>query len=108
MKLILSGHNLADTYFLKGLLDAEGITSEVHNEFLNIGGDKIPSRPDTQLQLWIIDDSQFDQAINIVNRYEQGEDSIKFNKSSWHCPKCGELLEGQFTICWQCGSDRPI
>ena len=25
----------------------------------------------------------------------------------WYCPGCGELVEGPFDQCWNCGADRP-
>lgn len=25
----------------------------------------------------------------------------------WKCNKCGEISEGQFSECWQCGASRP-
>lgn len=28
------------------------------------------------------------------------------SKQLWRCPNCGELIEGQFTTCWKCGTDR--
>ena len=27
---------------------------------------------------------------------------------AWHCPECREPLEGQFTACWHCGTERPV
>lgn len=27
--------------------------------------------------------------------------------SPWKCPECGEEVDGQFTNCWQCGTNRP-
>jgi hypothetical protein len=26
----------------------------------------------------------------------------------WTCPQCGERIEGQFGVCWQCGAERPF
>ncbi|MGH7830408.1 MAG: DUF7577 domain-containing protein, partial [Candidatus Binatia bacterium] len=27
-------------------------------------------------------------------------------KEPWQCRKCGEVIEGQFTDCWNCGSSQ--
>ncbi|WP_422393282.1 DUF7577 domain-containing protein [Mycetohabitans endofungorum] len=27
-------------------------------------------------------------------------------RPGWHCPRCGERLEAQFTLCWQCDTPR--
>ena len=27
--------------------------------------------------------------------------------SDWECPACGETLEPQFEVCWNCGQEPP-
>ena len=28
--------------------------------------------------------------------------------AGWICAQCNEVIEGQFTACWQCGAERPL
>lgn len=28
------------------------------------------------------------------------------DKGRWRCAECGELVEGQFDLCWKCGAPR--
>jgi hypothetical protein len=30
----------------------------------------------------------------------------KIELPSWRCAVCGETVEGQFAMCWNCGTDR--
>lgn len=33
-------------------------------------------------------------------------DTSNENLSSWVCPSCNEVHEGQFSVCWNCGEPR--
>jgi hypothetical protein len=35
-------------------------------------------------------------------------ETARVNEQPWHCPRCGEEIEGQFYACWQCGTQRPL
>jgi len=102
MKQVFTAYNLSDAYFFRTLLEAEGISSIIRNEFLLRG----QASPDGHPSVWILDDCQFELAASIASRYINNEGSPDLQGHSWKCPKCGEVLESQFTTCWQCGTDR--
>jgi hypothetical protein len=43
----------------------------------------------------------------IIDEFRQGGPAKTHPQPSWTCPKCGEVLEGQFTTCWKCGYNLP-
>lgn len=103
MKQVFTAYRLSDAYFVKTLLEAEGISSLIRNESLLKGQATTDGHP----SVWILDDSQFEMAASITSRYINDEGSPGIKGHSWKCPKCRELLDPQFTTCWQCGTDRP-
>lgn len=104
MKRVFTAYNLNDAYLVKTLLEAEGITAAVRNEFLLRG----QATPDGLPSVWITDDSQFDRAVSITTRYADGESPSDMGGSVWQCLKCGEMHEPQFSTCWKCGADHSV
>jgi hypothetical protein len=96
---ILSG----DQEIVKDLLEDAKIPCMVRNEHLSMAlGELAPS--ECSPELWIQNDADFFRAMEIV---EQWRTSTAENDGPWVC-RCGETIEGQFTSCWKCGSDKPV
>ena len=59
---------------------------------------------DAWAEIWVLDSGQQSEALVILER------SLTLNetgqKPSWQCSKCGELIEAQFTQCWNCDTER--
>ena len=53
-------------------------------------------------ELWVVDDEKVTKAKRILKKTLAPLASVK---RSWVC-SCGESIEGQFSECWNCGSDR--
>jgi hypothetical protein len=54
-----------------------------------------------ECEVWIADDQQRQQAEAIVREFVSG--AREPAGQQWRCPKCGEMIEPQFTACWKCG-----
>lgn len=54
-------------------------------------------------ELYILDKSRLDEALAVVK--ELTAPSLHAVES-WTCHSCGEVLEGQFEVCWNCGAER--
>ena len=50
------------------------------------------------------EDLQFEKAQELVQAYLEDQ---SLPRHEWRCPRCGETIEGQFTDCWSCGTERP-
>jgi hypothetical protein len=72
VKKVFIARHPTEAQLVKSLLELEGIESEVRGKALygSLGGLAITE--DTLPSVWIHDDSQIDQAMRIVSRYEQG------------------------------------
>ena len=57
-----------------------------------------PSRPKTECG-----GIDYDKAMEVIRQALAGKNV----GPSWRCVTCGEVIEGQFSQCWRCGSERP-
>jgi len=88
-------------------LEGEKIEAEVRGEFLYGVRGEVPITPDTCPSVWVVDDSDYDKAMEIVSTLREGEFPNPIEGGAWRC-SCGEENESQFTECWSCGKARHI
>lgn len=84
------------------LLTVAGIPCELHNRYLNGALGEIPA-DQCAPELWLIDERDETIARKLIEGAVNGPVT---NGSPWRCRGCGESLEPQFTVCWQCGTVR--
>jgi hypothetical protein len=88
------------------LLRAEGIAAKVQGEHLFAVRGALPVSYPT---VWVLDEDDYDRARELVLAYEQEAAQARYPAAEpWTCPQCGERIEGQFGLCWQCGTERPF
>ena len=54
--------------------------------------------------LCIVDDSRYDEAVNLIRDAIHPEDIAR---ADWKCPKCGEDVPGSFDTCCNCAESEP-
>ena len=106
MKQVYIAQHPTEAYLIKGVLEAEGIPAEVLGENLFGMRGEAPLTADTLPSVWVIDDGDAPRAVALLVEYAR-QDPAAAARASWHCPKCGESVEPQFTECWHCGASRP-
>jgi hypothetical protein len=80
-------------------LRTEGIDASVQREFLRSAAGELP--PDQcQPEVWIKDPLQEARAHALLRLLRHAR------QHRWLCP-CGELVEGGFEQCWNCGAMMP-
>ncbi len=84
------------------LLATAGIACELHNRYLNGALGEIPA-DQCAPELWLMDDRDEALARRLIDAASRGPAD---GAPSWRCEGCGETLEAQFTVCWQCGTAR--
>ena len=104
-KVYIAGHP-TEAHLIKGLLESYNISCEVRGEALFGVRGEVPITADTLPSVWVHDDDDFEKAREIVKDYDRGS-SAAHAQSLWKCPNCGEVLEPQFTECWNCGTEHP-
>ncbi|MCW8828501.1 MAG: DUF2007 domain-containing protein [Gammaproteobacteria bacterium] len=99
-ELLYTTSNTLLVNHVRNLLEAEGITVRMKNEFLGGGAGELPPT-EAWPELWVAE-ADYPAAKRVVDELGQ-EHSLP----AWRCPACGESIEGQFSACWNCGASRP-
>ena len=55
--------------------------------------------------VWVVYDDDLGRARELLARFHA--DNGPERARSWVCGGCGELIEGSFDLCWNCGRERP-
>ena len=105
MKRVYIAKDPTDAHLLMGLLEGANIEAVVRGEFLYGVRGEVPITEDTCPSVWIVNDSDYDQASGLVSAFREGAPPIPEETGVWHC-RCGEENENRFTECWRCGRSR--
>jgi hypothetical protein len=98
MKLFYSAPSLLMVEHVKNLLQSYGIECVLKNENLSGAAGELPPT-ECWPELWLTDNKYYDEACRLLS----GEATAQ---QTWACCDCGEVLEGQFDRCWNCGKYR--
>ena len=101
MKRIYSGPVLALVENMKNVLQLNGIRCTITNQYLSAGVGEIPPI-ESWPQLWVAEED-VEQASEVM---EAATKDLGEEQKTWVCPKCNEVVEGQFAECWNCGTAR--
>ena len=103
MKKLYVTQNRVVLYLLQTKLQEIGIHSYMKNENAPLAGE-IPSIV-AWPELWIIDDEHYPAAQELVQKELS---QIAKVTDDWICQHCHEQIEGQFVLCWKCGTSKEI
>lgn len=99
MRRLAQAPNLAIATLWVDALRQDGVAARVQREYLLGAAGQLP--PDQCLpEVWVDDDAQFELAGRLLH------DLQRRPQRRWHCV-CGELVEGGFEQCWNCGAMMP-
>ena len=99
MRRLRQDPNLAIAALWVDLLQEAGIAASVLRQFLGSVAGELP--PDQCLpEIWVLHDEQLPQARVLI------EQLLSLPQRRWRCA-CGELVEGGFESCWNCGRAMP-
>ena len=101
MKVVYSASNISLVSIFQNILEAYGIRCWMKNQYLTAGVGEIPP-----IECWpqlCVDDDDYEESKRIVD-----EALAEKDLPVWKCASCGEVIEGQFTDCWNCGKSRSL
>ena len=104
MKRVYLARNPADAHLLKGILESQHIQAVVRGDFLWSARGEIPLTVDTSPSVWVLADADVQAALALVQDFQSHEPASLLAPEAWICKRCGEVNEGQFSECWQCGT----
>jgi hypothetical protein len=97
MKKVFSSQDPVTISHYKNILANQGVACVLKNYYLTGAAGKLPLNA-CWPELWVLDDNQHQQALAILDQY-----NTPITGNTWICPSCGENIEPQFALCWQCG-----
>lgn len=87
---------------VKNILESYGIACTIQKQFSSAAVGEIPAI-ECWPELWVVNGKQFERAKRIV---KEALGPLAENLPKWKCANCNETIDGQFTACWNCGTDR--
>ena len=102
MKRVYTAETVFQVTHIKNVLEAAGVQTELRNQRLTGGVGEIPFL-ETWPELWAAE-LDVARARELIEESVHGDETIG---SPWSCKGCGERIEGQFAVCWQCGQQQP-
>jgi len=101
MKLLYTNENRYLVHNIENIMNNAGISIMLKNEFAaGAAGDLIPH--ETWLELWIVNDNDYDKAVTVLEQSFSKETDKK-----WTCTHCHEINDASFDFCWQCQHCAP-
>jgi len=98
MKVVYQAKDRIEAQLLKDFLASFHIEALIQGDYLSGGAGELPA-----LQfplLWVMDDRDVERSRELIYGYFDQESE----RQPWRCATCDEQNEGQFHICWKCGT----
>ena len=101
MKMVYTNADRMIVGNAKNILNSHGINIVLKNEHASsIIGEVSPF--DSWVELWVLDDSDYDEACKVLDGALSNED-----EAPWICESCKEENNASFGSCWKCGTASP-
>ncbi len=100
MKKVYSSDNAMMAGHVHSLLEANDIDCHLRNMSLTGGIGELPIN-ECWPEVWVNNESDCAFAKRLIANMLANADKHK----DWQC-QCGELIEGQFDVCWSCANER--
>jgi len=106
LKCIYTTTDTALLEYVRSVLDKRGIGVYVRSPTNSglVAGELTPAvaRP----ELWVVAEEDYAAAERLIASTLESLQPV--STEPWVCPKCGEHLEAQFEVCWNCGQPRDL
>ena len=102
MRQIYSARDELDAEMVKNALSDAGIESVVQGGALSAVLGEVPVSEGSLPSVWVRD-QDVDRAVEVLAEFQHPRMPAG---APWKCPKCGEMIDLQFTACWHCGTEQ--
>ncbi len=102
MKLIYVTADPVTCGWLESILQSAGVECLVRNRYLGGAIGELPLN-EAWPEIWVVDADDENRARRLIDAALEPQP----RRSEWRCGQCGEVSEGQFRQCWQCGAEPP-
>ena len=103
MQRFYQAGNRIEAQLLLALLEQHRIDAVVLGDYLAGAAGELPA--DIFPTLWLIDERDLIAARALLAQFLNPPPAP--SSAPWVCPACGEPVECNFDLCWNCGRERP-
>jgi hypothetical protein len=96
--------NAREAHLVRSLLEEAGIQAHVIGEMLQAAAGELPLGPTSSPRVWVPETDRA-RAREIITEWEKQRGTG--SGTPWECAACGESVEGNFDICWNCQGPKP-
>jgi len=101
--LIYQAENQIDAQLALDCLLANGFEAIIKGSYLSGAVGELAATG--LVAVWLLDATKEDDAKKIIVQFESHK---QFEPLARECSGCGETIEGNFEICWNCGAELPV
>ena len=100
MKKLYQARDRIEAQLLKDFLASHHISTVVQGDYLSGAAGELPALMFPVI--WVLDERDVSRGRELIAAFNRR----KPEGAGWRCTDCGESNEGQFDLCWHCGSCR--
>ncbi len=102
MLKLYEAENQFDAQLVLDKLLSADIDAVIKGQFLSGAIGELPTAG--LITIWIVHAEDKTRGQSIVEDFESHK---RHTSPPQKCPSCNELIEGNFSLCWNCGSELP-
>jgi len=100
MKKLYQARDRIEAQLLKDFLASHHIDTVVQGDYLSGAAGELPALMFPVI--WVLDERDVPRGRELIEAFNCRNPE----GAGWRCVDCGEFNEGQFDLCWHCGSCR--
>ena len=98
----------AEAYLIRDML----IDNEIHAVVAGEFSESAPIAPITDGPTVQVLATHRERALELIRQYEdqtihEDDEPEPAAGPTWTCPRCGETVDANFSVCWNCETERP-
>lgn len=95
--------NRVEAQLLKDFMQYRGVETVIIGDYLAGAAGELPVN--IYPEVWVLKDDDLTKAEQLVQEFSSiGVENP--SKGVWRCPTCGEEVEANFGLCWNCATPR--
>lgn len=104
---VYNAANAVEAYALKNVLEESGIRTRVVGDMLQTAAGELPVGFRASPRIWVTkgDEARAKEILAACEAHHRG-DVAENTVATWKCPNCGEEVETDFELCWNCQRPR--
>jgi hypothetical protein len=104
MKKLYQARDSLEAQMLRDRLQAQHIPAVVLGDGLLGAAGELPAL--VFPTVWVVESRDLLPAERVLADFLRAPASVEGDQA-WDCPGCGERIDAEFSLCWQCGRARP-